>query len=126
MGLSEMSLSEIEATFRNNEIEVKFEFDKKLLKIIQQWPPHESSGKDTAADAIDCSSVATKVSVDYTLALRDLKLKMLTHACVKFLKCLEPCSSEDNSMSESILDLCVNEMLDQVRVKLNSDLPGEE
>ena len=128
MGFPELSLSEVEATFRNNEIEVKFEFDEKLLIAIQQWPPEESGKERETSENIDCALVAKKVSVDYTMTLRDVKIKMLQHACGKCLKCLESCSnsasSNPDSMSDSILNLCVNEMVDQVRIKLNSDLPG--
>jgi hypothetical protein len=186
------SLAEVETTFRNNEIEVSFEFDAKLKKYIQNWPEEDPSTATTSAKggkggkekesatatAVSSSSSSSSssstgkcmVTVDHTQTLGELKRKMLMQLCLEHLNCLDPSPSNPqhipqhnstgnkgksqggrqggsqddgqgggqgdrqgdkqggdmDAMGGSILELCVAELLGQVRMKLNPDLAGKD
>lgn len=122
---SGLSLSEIEVTFRNNEIEVTYEFDDKLQKAISRWPATEEA--DIKKD-LSVVPVTTKATVDHTQTLADLKRKMLLHLCMRSLPRLRASPDGDGedigTIGTSGLNLCISELIDRVRLKINPDLAG--
>ena len=113
------SLSELECTFRNNEIDICVEFDDRLGKVIRAWP----NDTEISVQENEIPTTNSKMVIDQSQTMGELKRKMLEKLYLHCLSHLEKSNGVNDVDSD--MEKCVDGLMQQVRMQLNPDLAGK-